>query len=182
MPRYKMIDHAKRISRLLPTGKWRKSKYARDEMKRRERAKLRERSELFRGGWLRVDTVFGRRKSLFKHSDGKPIPKRLQMSRYTRTSRRRLKNPGQTPWQWGVHAWHKPKDGVSAMHHPIWRKFIRWINEGDRNNQHINLKVSTNRTMTISGVFKSQERAAAFAKHVESLPGATKISYENRER
>jgi hypothetical protein len=104
---------------------------------------------------------------------------RSHLRRTVRRSRR--KNPGQAPWQWGVHAWHKPKDGVSAMHHPAWRKFIRWINEGDQNNQHINLKVNTNRTMTISGTFKSESRAAGFARHIEALPGLTKLSYENRE-
>jgi hypothetical protein len=181
MPRYKMIDHAKRDNRRLPGGKWYKSKHARAAIVRKQQAKRREKSELFRGGWLRVDTATSsRRKSLFRYSDGKPIPKRLQMAHYTRTSRR--KNPGQSPWQWGVHAWHKPKDGVSAMHHPAWRKFIRWINEGDQSNQRIDLKVSTNRTMTISGVFKSESRAAGFARHVEALPGTTKLSYENRER
>jgi hypothetical protein len=91
-------------------------------------------------------------------------------------------NPGQAPWQWGIHAWHKPRAGVSAMQDPAWRRLIRWINGGSRDDQHIDIQVHTNRTMHINGVFKHKVRAAGFVQHIEALPGATKISYENRER
>jgi hypothetical protein len=180
MPRYKMIDRArsKQRNRL-------KKYHHKQALYGLIRKRIRNEEQRRFGGTsitrlLDLPSLTGEvshpGKRIFraKRSRGRAVP--------YRKPRRWITNPGQSPWQWGVHAWHKPKNGVSAMHHPAWRKFIRWINEGDRNNQHINLKVNTNRTMTISGVFKDKSRAIGFAHHVEALPGATKLSYENRER